>query len=730
MIKKRIDIIPAVCLLCVFLSGCKTGEAPDAYSRPYFDGVDNWGENTGNPYLTAGDRTYIIGTQDGLFPDLGSHVRGEMGGIWTLPVKLADGFWLKLSDVASREECWLMKADTFVNYPFGNKFIYNPILDGIRVNRMQFAPEGETGVIIQYTIENTSEATRALELDFVLKTDISPAWFSKQNGIIDGRDTVSWDEQHHLFYGKDMTNNWHVTWGSDTGIKKGYALDVTPPVATKGDGSAATLSEAVSLKPGEKTIVSYFICSSMESAEDARAVLSGLIENKDVLLSQKKALYRSVLERAKIEIPDKKLEETYNWVKINTQWLVSDLKGIGRFLGAGAVEYPWLFGCDNSYAIQGVLATSDFELAKSTLLLLKNVSERANGNGRIIHEMSAGGFVYNEGNTQETAHFIMAAWQAFLWTGDLDFLKELYPYIKQGIQWLTVEMDTNRNLFPEGYGIVEVHDLNAELIDVAVYTQQALEVTSEMALLFGEQTLAADFQLKADRLKEKINTLFWDEKEGLYCDFYGTKEQAISVTKGAIRQVTFRADTVAQMERIQYYNSLLDRLAKLPDNTEGGWFTNKNWVINTPMETGIAPVERAIRSLDIIRRDHCGEYGPYLYAVEKNMAMTISTGVQAMSEARYGRTDQMLWYVNCIAGTLHLTLPGSINEMMPSTRPGAIPSYMFHYGCPVQAWTIYGVATPIITHIFGVSPDAYRKQVVFEPHLPSGWKDISLSNLR
>ncbi|MDR1381805.1 MAG: hypothetical protein LBJ47_10065, partial [Tannerella sp.] len=39
-------------------------------------------------------------------------------------------------------------------------------------------------------------------------------------------------------------------------------------------------------------------------------------------------------------------------------------------------------------------------------------------------------------------------------------------------------------------------------------------------------------------------------------------------------------------------------------------------------------------------------------------------------------------------------------------------------------------ATPIITHIFGVSPDAYRKQVVFEPHLPSGWKDISLSNLR
>jgi hypothetical protein len=52
------------------------------------------------------------------------------------------------------------------------------------------------------------------------------------------------------------------------------------------------------------------------------------------------------------------------------------------------------------------------------------------------------------------------------------------------------------------------------------------------------------------------------------------------------------------------------------------------------------------------------------------------------------------------------------------------------YGCPVQAWTIYAVATPLITHIFGVSPDAYHKQVVFEPHLPAGWNRIALSNLR
>ncbi|MDR0845473.1 MAG: amylo-alpha-1,6-glucosidase, partial [Tannerella sp.] len=671
------------------------------------------------PYLAAGDKAYIIGTQDGLFPDLGSHLRGEMGGIWTLPIKLADGFWLKLNNTETQEEYWLMKADTFINYPFGNQFVYNSVLDGIKVSRTQYAPEGKTGVVIQYTFENISKTARNLGLDFVVKTEICPVWFSKQNGIIDDADTIRWNEQSGLFYANDVSNDWYAVWGTNAAIE-GYNINSSCPVETKGKGKSATLNSSLKLKPGKKKVVTYFICGSTESVEEAKTVYADLSQNKDALLAQKKDLYYSVLERSRIEIPDKKLQETYNWVKINTQWLVSDLKGLGRFLGAGAVEYPWLFGCDNSYAQQGVLATSDFELAKSTLLSLKNVSERVNGNGQIIHEMSSNGFVYNKGNTQETAHYIMAVWKAFLWTGDIDFLREVYPYIKKGIQWLTVDMDTNHNLFPEGYGIVEIDGLEMELIDVAVYTEQALEVTAQMALLFDDATLAADLQSKANALKEKINTQFWNEEESSYCDFYGTREQAISSTKREIEllKYVFRDDPESLKEKTAYYNTLLEKFLRLPQDTEQGWLTYKNWIITMPMETGIAPRERAIRSLDIIRMEHCGEYGPHHTAAEENHMMTMITGGQAMSEARYGRTDEMLWYVNCIANTLHRTLPGSINEMMPDG------------GCPVQAWTIYGIATPIITHIFGVSPDAYHKQVVFEPHLPTGWDKITLSNLR
>jgi hypothetical protein len=154
----------------------------------------------------------------------------------------------------------------------------------------------------------------------------------------------------------------------------------------------------------------------------------------------------------------------------------------------------------------------------------------------------------------------------------------------------------------------------------------------------------------------------------------------------------------------------------MPDGARG-WTTNKNWVITTPMETGIAPQPRAIRALDKIRSDDVGAYGPFLSAVERRAMMTISTGVQAVSEANYGRIDNALWYVDRIVQTFNRRTPGSISEMMPD------------YGCFTIAWTSYGIVLPLIEHVFGIQPDAVHKTVVFDPHVPTGWQDMSVENL-
>ena len=51
------------------------------------------------------------------------------------------------------------------------------------------------------------------------------------------------------------------------------------------------------------------------------------------------------------------------------------------------------------------------------------------------------------------------------------------------------------------------------------------------------------------------------------------------------------------------------------------------------------------------------------------------------------------------------------------------------YGCFTIAWTSYGIVIPLIQHVFGIQPDALHKTVVFDPHLPTGWEDMSIEDL-
>jgi len=690
----------------------------NAYAMPFMAGIRNRGANKREPYVTAGDRTYLIGTQDGNFPDMGDHVPGEMGGLWLHPIKLLDGFWATVTDLATNQEIALSESAEFVTYPYGNRFRYGPVLDSLEIDRFQFSPDSQAGLIVQYSFKNTAGRKRQLRFHFSVRTDLRPVWFSDRLGIEDAQDTVAWQPTDNLFIAQDRKNPWFCVWGAAP--PAGAQPIANPqPVPTSDMGVTATSRHELSVGPHSTSTLTFVIAGSAADKNAALHTYNYLAKNHATLLARKKARYASIIERARIRIPDQRLQEVYNWVKVNTEWLVRDVPGLGRGLGGGLMEYPWWFGTE-TYSLQALAATGDFELAKQTLRLLRDQSLKANGNGRIVHEVTTNGVVSNPGNTQETAQFILTVGRLFQWTGDLGFAREMYPAMKTGIHWLLTDMDRNKNLFPEGPGIMEVYGLNAELIDVAVYTQQALEATAQVAAVLHEPDAAERYRQLASQLEKRINERFWVEEDSSYADFYGTRAQAISAAEGAIRQIGLKGPnnlTRRDTELIGYYERLKEKFAAMPDSSRG-WITNENWVITTPMETGIAPRARAIQLLDRIRNRNVGEYGPFLSAVERQAMMTISTGVQAVSEGNYGRTDEAMWYVDKIVQTFSRRSPGSISEMMPD------------YGCFVIAWTSYGIDLPLIQHVFGIQPDAVNKTVVFDPHLPTGWENMSIEDLR
>lgn len=702
---RKFILLAAMCQSCI--------NANDQFAC--MNGSSNQGVTLDKPYITQGKRAHIIGLQDGSFPDAGNHVRGEMYGVWTHPIKLADGFWLRVTDQSSGTST-IASSGEMVTYPTYNKFIYENIEQDIAITCKQFASDATEGVVVSYVIRNCGKSTKNILLDFILNTELSPVWYADSQGISNSEDSAEWDRDRNIFKARDTNNDWYMVWGSRNSQPSSYKIETSKSIPTLGKGLGTILTNRVDIKAGEELKLEYVIASSINSEQEAISRYDGLCESAESEFNEKIHDYTAMLSESKLTIPDKEIQEAYDWIRINTKWLEVDVENVGYFLTAGAIEYPWLFGCDNSYALQGLLCTGQFEVVESTLRALNSASERVNGNGRIIHEMNTFGHVGNPGNTQETAHFIVAVWRAYQWSGNTELVSELYPTMKKGIEWLIDTCDQNQNLYPEGNGIMEVKGLVAELIDVAVYTQQALEAMSKMATIVGDQESADAYQQMGSTMRENINNDFWDQEEQSYCDFLSTNQQAAEVTRGAIEQLGVGRKDVNH-KALEFYNAMLDKYSSAAPKEYGGRFTNKNWVVSTPMEMKIAPVERAIEALEQVRINNCGEYGPYLSAVESSRMMTISTGVQAVAESNYGRADYAIDYLQAIASTLGRNMPGAINEMMPD------------YGCPVQAWTIYGVSTTLIGNIAGVQPDAYNREIIIKPQLPSSWDNLSLENV-
>ena len=710
-------MIRSILLPLLLLINARQLQSQVDYAAPTMAGISNQGRNPGDPYVAAGDRAYLIGSQDGNFPDMGSHVPGEMGGLWVHPIKLIDGFWVRVTDMATNQERPLSRADEFLNYPYGNRFRYGAVLDNLDIERFQFSPDGQPGVIVQYTLRNNAARRRDLHFDVSVKTDLRPVWFSEKLGIQDTDDSVAWDASAMAFVGRDKGYNWFAVWGG-SGSGAVEPLPNPKPIVTQGPGATAASRHRLSVEPQDSATLTLVFTGSATNRSDALRAYRYLATHHARLLQEKRKHYASIIAKARITIPDQRLQEVYNWVRINTEWMVRDVPGLGRGVSGALMEYPWWFGTE-TYTLQALVATGDFELAKQTLRLLKNQSMKANGNGRILHEITTHGAVSNPGNTQETAQFILTVGKVVEWSGDLDFAREMYPAMTLGLKWLLTDMDQNGNLFPAGYGIMEVLGLNAEVIDVAVYTQQALEATGRVAGALNQPRASARYLKLAAELKAKINQRFWIEEEGSYADFYGTRWQAMTTAEGASTQIGLKGEdqlTERDRELMQGYERLKQKFSTMTDSSRG-WTTNRNWVIATPMERNIAPRERALALLDKIRKENVGEYGPFLSATEKQAMMTISTGVQAVAEGNYGRTDEAMWYIDKIVQTFNRKLPGSISEMMPD------------YGGFSIAWTSYGIVVPLIEHVFGIQPDALNKTVVFEPHLPRGWEDMSIEDL-
>ncbi len=94
-------------------------------------------------FAVIGDHAYEVGAADARYPATGWHIRGEMGGFWTPPVKLLDGLWF------AADGQWLTATRFTSGQGYAQLDLAGPA--GLKVRRVDFAPDGGRATLVGLT---------------------------------------------------------------------------------------------------------------------------------------------------------------------------------------------------------------------------------------------------------------------------------------------------------------------------------------------------------------------------------------------------------------------------------------------------------------------------------------------------------------------------------------------------------------------------------------------------
>ncbi|HEY0474395.1 MAG TPA: glycogen debranching protein, partial [Kribbella sp.] len=109
--------------------------------------------------LVVGDRAYAMGDETGLYPATGWHIRGEMGGFWTQPLKLLDGLWFGV------DGAWLGKDVQAARYTSGQGYQRIDYGGDVSVKRTDFVPDNIRATIVGVTLQSSKAKTVKLDVD-------------------------------------------------------------------------------------------------------------------------------------------------------------------------------------------------------------------------------------------------------------------------------------------------------------------------------------------------------------------------------------------------------------------------------------------------------------------------------------------------------------------------------------------------------------------------------------
>jgi hypothetical protein len=734
--------------------------------------------------VAAGERSYVVGFQDGRFYANGWHSTGEMGGVWAPPLKLLDGIWFGVGDA------WVGPAKTFSS-GWGYTRYDLPDAGGLKLQRTDLAPDANRAALFGLQMTNPASADKTVTVKVDAHSELMSAYPWGFDGVTpNARDNLAdkgtftgtalqfTDDgalpgapDHH--YAALVAANQDPASGEAAASNGAYRGPQGANVCSAqempsacddgpfGKGTGGELRYEVTVPAGGSKTLWVAAAGSDNGLPAAQSELAGALQDPAGALAAKVAARDKLSKWSQVSLPgDRLLQNAIDWGKQNladTTQTASDLQirwtnqgkqfppplgkvGHARWFGAGYPDYPWIFATDGEYTNFAAVALGQFDTAKDHLRALRDISDVLNNrSGIVVHEAVSDGSIWfghdsvnpdtkiNDFNTDETVKFPSAVALIWRWTGDNRFRDEMYDFAKRNLQVVDRRLDVDHDGWPEGSGNVERTGMGPEKLDNGVYYIRSLYDLADMARSKHDRATAKWATRLARKLQRQFEGTWWDAAAQQYADSLSDPGNEQSFQKHWIGQVPMEAELNRGDEAtpgVASQNHGVTALAGRENSCFSGDRPGNLGLFHTGCGGGA---------------DGKGDFSIF----------SLGTGIQAVGEGNYGRLGpgQQQRYTDANAETMFGEpatggtpdeQPGAMPEIFPSTPNGSAtggtpPNIDRCWTCRsmvMQAWGNYGTAWSVIHQQLGVRPFLNESELQVVPQVPPDQPSVAGSNIR
>ena len=501
--------------------------------------------------------------------------------------------------------------------------------------------------------------------------------------------------------------------GTESDEQVSISLDMTHLIGTEEaeDGIFYTPAEAPDKRIMLAEVPEGFILAYGTKDECRELVSDFRTDGKEMLTARKARINSLVTEYNPVKTNLPELDKALDWITITMDELITEQQGNGIYAGL-----PWFneyWGRDMFISMPGAcLVTGQFDIAKQILkdfAKLQDTDPSSETYGRIPNRANLEGILYN--TTDGTPRFVIQALEVAEYSGDTEFLHELWPAITTSINasiknyidekgYLThadadTWMDVKRNGIP---GSPRGNRAN----DIQALWYEQLTAGSKIAALLGDHGTAEEWSGLAVMLASNFEHDFCDKDGKMIYDH---------LNADGTPDVQFRPN------QLYCFDLILDDGFKQE-------VTRRAWE-ELVYPWGVASLAQWDRQF---HPQH--ENWHYYHKDDAYHNGTIwlwNNGAAMQRMIEYGQVEPA-WelFKNMNRQALHEGAVGSLSENADAhPREGA--SWVKRSGTFLQAWSNAEHLRVWYQHFLGIRPDLLRGVIVIEPKLPAEITELETS---